>query len=50
MNLPTVDLPNLPGLDQLSGVFASLSNPIQAMASDDSIIALMIYIYEVLFG
>lgn len=48
MNLPSIDIAALPDLDTLTGVFGSLANPVQAMESDDSIIVLMTFIYEVL--
>lgn len=48
MNLPKIDIATLPDLDTLTGVFGSLANPAQAMSSDDSIIAVMTFLYEAL--
>lgn len=50
MKLPSIDISVLPDLDKLTGVFGSVANPLQAMESDDSIIILMAFIYEVLIG
>lgn len=50
MNLPTIDISNLPDLDKLTGVFGSFAHPLQAMSSDDSIIFIMAFLYEVLEG
>lgn len=50
MNLPTIDISTLPDLDKLTGVFGSFAHPLQAMLSDDSIIFIMAFIYEVLEG
>lgn len=48
MKLPKIDLSALPDLDTLTGVFGSLLHPAQAVSSDDRIIILMSFIYEVL--
>lgn len=48
MNLPKIDLSALPDLDTLTGVFGSLLNPIRAMESDDSVVNIMTYVYDVL--
>jgi hypothetical protein len=49
MNLPKIDISALPDLDSLTGMFGSLSNFGQAdVWSDDSIIVLMVFIYELL--
>lgn len=50
MNLPTIDISTLPDLDKLTGVFGSFAHPLQAMSSDDSIIFIMAFLYEVLEG
>ncbi len=42
MNLPKIDLGTLPELDVATGLFGSL--PVQA--SDDTIIAIMVYVYD----
>lgn len=48
MNLPKIDVAALPDLDTLTGVFGSFLHPAQAGASDDRIIVLMAYLYELL--
>lgn len=48
MNLPKIDVSALPDLDTLTGVFGSLANPLQAAGSDDSVVIIMVFIYEVL--
>lgn len=48
MNLPKIDVSALPDLDTLTGVFGSLSNPAQGLQSDDTIIMVMTFIYDVL--
>lgn len=48
MNLPTIDISTLPDLDKLTGVFGSFAHPLQAMSSDDTIIFVMAFLYEVL--
>jgi hypothetical protein len=48
MNLPKIDLSALPDLDTLTGVFGSQLNPSQALQSDDTIIVMMVYVYDVI--
>lgn len=48
MNLPTIDISALPDLDNLTGVFGSFVHPVQAASSDDTIVLLMAFLYEVL--
>lgn len=48
MNLPQIDVSALPDLDTLTGVFGSLAHPGNAVMSDDSIIILMVFLYEIL--
>lgn len=48
MNLPKIDLSALPDLDTLTGVFGSLINPAQASRSDNSIITMMVYVYDII--
>lgn len=48
MNLPKINLSALPDLDTLTGVFGSLAHPIQAGGSDDSVIVVMVFLYEAL--
>jgi len=47
MNLPIIDLTSLPDLDTLTGLFGSVINAAKAVESDDAIVALMTYVYEV---
>lgn len=45
MNLPSIDLSSLPGLDTVTGLFGSL---VAASATiDDRVVVIMVYIYEV---
>ena len=48
MNLPQIDVSTLPDLDTLTGVFGSTAHPGQALLSNDSIVAMMVFLYEVL--
>lgn len=48
MNLPTIDISALPDLDKLTGVFGSIAHPAQAMSSDDTIVIIMAFLYEIL--
>ena len=48
MNLPKIDVSALPDLDTLTGVFGSLANPAQALQSDDSVVIIMVFVYEIL--
>jgi hypothetical protein len=47
MNLPKIDLSSLPDLDTLTGLFGSLAHTTQAAFSDDSIVEMMVFLYEV---
>jgi hypothetical protein len=47
MQLPTIDLASLPGLDTIQGLFGSLSDIANATV-DDRIVVLMVYIYELI--
>jgi hypothetical protein len=46
MNLPKIDLSSLPDLDTLTGVFGSLADYVRVQSSDDTIVFLMTYLYE----
>lgn len=46
MNLPKIDLGSLPDLDVLTGVFGSLAKPAQALVTDDTIVVVMTFIYD----
>ena len=46
MELPTIDIASLPGLDEATGLFGSLSNA--GAYFDDRIIILMVWFYDIL--
>ena len=46
MNFPKIDLSALPDLQTLTGAFGSLLTPGKIDGSDDSMIVMMVYIYE----
>lgn len=48
MNLPKIDVSALPDLDSLTGAFGSLAHPAHSLALDDSVIIVMVYLYEAL--
>ncbi|MBW8783753.1 MAG: hypothetical protein JF593_03800 [Novosphingobium sp.] len=48
MNLPKIDISTLPDLHTVTGLFGSLAHPMKAIASDDTIVILMTYIYELI--
>jgi hypothetical protein len=50
MNSPKIDLSALPDLDTLTGVFGSQINPLQALQSDDTIIVMMVYVYDIIIS
>jgi hypothetical protein len=50
MNLPKIDISALPDLDVLTGVFGSLKYAPAAMASDDTVIILMVFVYDATNG
>lgn len=47
MDLPIIDLSSLPDLQTLTGVFGSLLDTARGQGSDDRIIALMTWLYDV---
>jgi hypothetical protein len=47
MNLPKIDISALPDLSQLTGMFGSLIHPLQVMSSDDTVVDIMVFVYEV---
>ncbi|MCE2843462.1 MAG: hypothetical protein ACK44O_17420 [Novosphingobium sp.] len=47
MNLPKIDVTALPDLETLTGVFGSLSNPAQGLQSNDLLIMIMTFVYDV---
>ncbi len=50
MNLPKIDISTLPDLETLTGVFGSLAYPFQAAASDDTLLILMVLVYDATGG
>ena len=50
MNLPKIDISALPDLDTLTGVFGSVMHPLQAAASDDTLLVLMVFVYDLTNG
>ena len=44
MNLPQIDLASLPGIDAAVGIYGSATGP--TLAYGDTIVAIMVYIYE----
>jgi hypothetical protein len=47
MNLPQIDISSLPDLDSLTGLFGTLMDARRVLESDDSIVVLMTFVYEV---
>ncbi len=50
MNLPKIDIAALPDLNTLTGVFGSLSHPAQGLQSNDTLIMMMTFVYDVIVG
>jgi hypothetical protein len=48
MNLPNIDLSSLPGLDTATGMFGSLLDTSGDVWSDDTIIVLMTFLYDLI--
>lgn len=48
MKLPTIDLSSLPDLDTVTGLFGSLLDHSADVYSDDAIVVLMAFLYELL--
>ncbi|MEY2943770.1 MAG: hypothetical protein RLY97_1784 [Pseudomonadota bacterium] len=48
MNLPKIDVSSLPDLTELVGMFGSHHDAMVSASSDDTIIILMVFIYEAL--
>ncbi|MBS0480639.1 MAG: hypothetical protein JSR96_00500 [Proteobacteria bacterium] len=48
MHLPIIELASLPDLNTLTGIFGSLATPAQATATDNSVIAVMVFVYSVM--
>lgn len=47
MDLPIIELASLPDLDTLTGVFGSLLDTAKAQKSDDTLIVMMTFLYDV---
>jgi hypothetical protein len=47
MNLPKIDISVLPDLDTLTGVFGSLVDAARVQTSDDTIVILITFLYEI---
>ncbi|MCB2058963.1 MAG: hypothetical protein R3E09_03785 [Novosphingobium sp.] len=46
MNLPKIDISSLPDLDTVTGLFGSLLDIARVQSSDDTIVILMTFLYE----
>ncbi len=46
MNLPKIDISALPDLDTVTGLFGSLLDVARVQSSDDTIVILMTFLYE----
>jgi hypothetical protein len=46
MNLPQIDLSALPDLDTLTGLFGTLTDAARIQSSDDTIVILITFLYE----
>ena len=50
MNLPKIDISALPDLDTVTGIFGSLAHTAQVQSSDDTIIIMMVFVYDIITG
>ena len=50
MNLPKIDISALPDLDTITGVFGSLAHTAHVQSSDDTLIIMMVFVYEFILG
>ena len=48
MNLPQIDIANLPELADATGIFGSHHNQSPSASSDDTLVWLMTYLYEMI--
>lgn len=46
MNFPKIDISALPDLDTLTGLFGSLTDAARIQSSDDTIVILITFLYE----
>ena len=47
MNLPKIDISSLPDLDTLTGLFGSFVDAARVQSSDDTIVFLITFLYEI---
>jgi len=50
MNLPKIDISALPDLSSVTGIFGSLAHAAHVQSSDDTVIVMMVFLYEFLNG
>ena len=50
MNLPKIDVSALPDLDTITGIFGSLAHTAHVQTSDDTLIIMMVFLYDYLSG
>ena len=50
MNLPKIDISALPDLGTVTGMFGSLSHGAHVAASDDTLIIMMVFVWEFING
>ena len=50
MNLPKIDISALPDLDTVTGVFGSLAHTAHVQSSDDTIIIMLVVVYDFIIG
>ena len=48
MNLPKIDISALPDLDTMTGMFGSLAHTAHVQSSDDTLIIMMVFVYDFL--
>ncbi len=48
MNLPKIDISALPDLNTITGMFGSLAHTAHVQSSDDTLIIMMVFIYDFL--
>ena len=47
MNLPKIDISSLPDLETVTGLFGSLVDAARVQSSDDTIVFLITFLYEI---
>ena len=48
MNLPKIDISALPDLSTITGMFGSLAHAAQVQSSDDTLIIMMVFVYDLM--